>query len=262
MWVLIFIALVPVAILGYNSLKSPVELAQNPLGLPKEMVWENYPKAWERGNYSVSTRNSAMLVLMTVSGVLFLGGLAAYSLAKLHLPGANFLMIYLLAVSTLPIQLFLIPLFYLWRQLNLINTIPGLALIYIAMNAPFVIFLIRSYIVQLPPEFEDAARVDGANEWQIFSRIIVPMAWPAFLTSGLVVALGVWNELILATIFLSDPDKFTVVTGYYKFTERFGLRDWGLTSAAAVMMIAPVLVIFLIMQRRFIEGLTQGGVKF
>jgi raffinose/stachyose/melibiose transport system permease protein len=115
-------------------------------------------------------------------------------------------------------------------------------------------------MLQLPSDFEDAARVDGASEWQVFSRIVVPLSWPGFLTVGLVVALSVWNEFLMATVFLTEQDLFTVVTSYNNFAARF-TRDWTMTSAAAMMMILPVIVIFLSLQRRFIEGLTQGGLK-
>jgi raffinose/stachyose/melibiose transport system permease protein len=115
-------------------------------------------------------------------------------------------------------------------------------------------------MLQLPRDFEDAARVDGAGEWQIFTGIVVPLSWPGFLTVGLVVALSVWNEFLLATVFLTEQELFTVVTSYFNFATRFS-RDWTMTSAAALMMILPVIVIFLALQRRFIEGLTQGGLK-
>ena len=110
------------------------------------------------------------------------------------------------------------PLFFLWRTLGLVNTLHGLIIIYIALNAPFAIFLLRSYMVQIPADFEDAARVDGANEWQVFQRIIVPLSWPGLLTVGLVVGLSVWNEFLMATVFLTQQDLFTVVTSYYNFT--------------------------------------------
>jgi raffinose/stachyose/melibiose transport system permease protein len=115
-------------------------------------------------------------------------------------------------------------------------------------------------MIQLPSDFEDAAKVDGANDWQVFSKLIVPLSWPCFLTAGLVVALSVWNEFLIATVFLTDSKLFTVVTSYYSFATRFS-RDWGLTSASAIMMILPIIVIFLLLQRQFIEGLTQGGLK-
>lgn len=257
---LLIFSLGPLAILTFNSVKSKAELAKNPLGPPQDLLLTNFGKAWEVGNFAVTTRNSSILVAGTVVGVLVLGGMAAYSLAKLKLPGEGAVMLYLLIGTSLPIQLFLVPLFFTWQKLGLVNSLFGLILIYIATNAPFAIFLLRSYMIQLPSDFEDAARVDGASEWEVFQRIVVPLAWPGFLTVGLVVALNVWNEFLLATVFLTDQDKFTVVTSYANFSTRFS-RDWTLTSAASLMMIAPVVIIFLLLQRRFIEGLTQGGLK-
>jgi raffinose/stachyose/melibiose transport system permease protein len=257
---LVVFALGPLVFLAFNSLKSQAEIGSNPLGFPRNIIWSNFPRAWDIGGYAQTLRNSGILVTITVSGVLFFGGLAAYSLAKLDLPGSGLVMLYLLIGSSLPLQLFLVPLFYLWKHLGLVNSLPGLAVIYIAINSPLAIFLLRSYMIQLPRDFEDAARVDGANEWQIFSGIVVPLSWPGFLTVGLVVALGVWNEFLLATVFLTKQQLFTAVTSYYNFTTQFS-RDWGLTSAGAMIMIVPVIVIFLALQRRFIDGLTSGGLK-
>jgi raffinose/stachyose/melibiose transport system permease protein len=253
-------ALGPLVIMAFNSLKSPADFGRNPLGLPQVPVWDNYPNAWESGNFATTLRNSSLLVAGTVAGELLLSGLAAYGLARLKLPGANLITVYLLVVSSLPTQLFLVPLFYLWRILGLVNSLLGVILIYIALNAPFAIFLLRSYIVQIPADFDDAARVDGASEFQVFAQIVLPLTWPAFLTVGLVVALSVWNEFLIATVFLTRPELSTVITSYYNFSTRFS-RDWGLTSAAAMMMTVPIVVIFLLLQRRFIEGLTQGGLK-
>jgi raffinose/stachyose/melibiose transport system permease protein len=250
----------PLLILFFNSVKSRAEMATNPLSFPRTFVWENFSTAWDVGNFSTTTRNSGILVAITVVGVLLLGGMAAYSLAKLDVPGSGPIMLYLLVGSSLPLQLFLVPLFFLWKNLGLINSLPGLGIIYIAVNAPLAIFLLRSYMVQLPRDFEDAARVDGAGELQIFFGIVVPLSWPGFLTVGLVVSLSVWNEFLLATVFLRDQSKFTVVTSYQAFVTQFS-RDWALTSASAVMMVFPVIAIFLFLQRHFIEGLTQGGVK-
>ena len=257
---LLFFALSPLIVLFFNSVKSTQEVVVNPLGPPRAIHLENYPNAWKQGNFSVTTRNTLILVTGTVLGVLVFGGLAAYSLARLDPPGSNGFMVYMLTGSTLPIWLFLVPLFFLWRTLGLIKNLFGLMLIYTALNAPLAIFLLRSFMVQIPRDFDDAARVDGANEFQVFTRVVLPLAWSGFLTVGLVVALGVWGEFQIALIFMSDPSKFPVSTSYYAFTTRFG-RDWALTSAGAVMMVAPVLALFLLLQRRFIEGLTQGGLK-
>ena len=189
-----------------------------------------------------------------------LGGLAAYSIAKLKLPGGDLLTLFLLISSSLPVQLFLVPLFFLWRSLGLVNNLFGLIIIYIAVQSPFAIFLLRSYMVQIPGDFEDAARVDGADELQVFARVVVPLSWPAFMTVGLVVGLNVWNEFLLDTVFLTDQKLYTVVTSYYNFASTY-FTDWGQISAAAVMMITPLMILFLLLQRRFVEGLTQGGLK-
>ena len=250
----------PMVILVFNSLKSPADAGRNLIGIPKELIFENYPRAWTVGRFSTTVPNTLTLVGGTVVGVLLLGGMAAYSIAKLNLPGAGALTMYMLVSSSLPVQLFLVPLFFLWRKLGLVNNLFGLIIIYMATNAPFAIFLLRAYMIQIPKDFEDAARVDGAGEWSVFSRVVIPLTWPAFLTVGLVVGLNVWNEFLLATVFLTKQNLYTVVTSYYNFSTSYG-RDWGLTSAGAVMMILPLVVMFLLLQRRFIEGLTQGGLK-
>lgn len=255
---LVCFALGPLVVLGFNSLKRSAEIGRNPLGPPQQIVWENFPRAWQIGNFSTTVRNSAVLVVGTVLGVLSLGGMAAYSLARLKLPGDNVITLYLLITMSLPIQLFLVPLFFLWRNLGLVNSHFGLILIYIAIFSPFAIFLLRSYMLHLPKDFEDAARIDGAGEWQVFTKIVIPLSWPGFLTVGLVVGLGVWNEFLLAMTFLSDQRLFTVVTSYFNFSAQFN-QDWALTSAGAIIMILPVLILFLSLQRRFIDGLTRGG---
>jgi raffinose/stachyose/melibiose transport system permease protein len=253
-------ALGPLVVLGFNSLKSTTEAMANPLGPPKEIHLENYLTAWEEGKLSTTARNSAILVTGTVAGVLVLGGVAAFSLARLDPPGSNLFMLYMLGGSTLPIWLFMVPLYSLWRILGLVDTLLGLVIIYVALNSPFAIFLLRSYMVQIPRDFEDAARVDGASELQVLTKVILPLAWPGFLTVGLVTALGVWGEFQIALIFVHVPELFPVTTSYWYFTTRYS-RDWSLTSAGAIMMIAPVLIIFFSLQRQFIEGLTQGGLK-
>jgi raffinose/stachyose/melibiose transport system permease protein len=257
---LVVFALAPVVLLGFNSLKSRAEIGLNPLGPPETLRFENFPNAWNQGAFEQTVKNSVTFVLGTVAMELVLGGLAAYSLARKSPPGGNLVMLYMLVMSTVPIWLYLVPLFFLWKTLNLLNSYIGMILIYTALNAPFSIFLLRSYMIGLPSDFEDAARVDGANELQIITKVVLPLTWPGFLTVGLIVGLGIWGEFQIALIFISDPNMFPVTTSYHRFQERFG-TDWALTSAAAFMMILPVLILFLSLQRRFIKGLTKGGLK-
>ncbi len=257
---LVLFALGPIVVLLFNAVKNNAEIGRNPLGFPEVIRLENFGEAWEKGQFGKTMGNSVILVVSTVALELVLSGLAAYGLVRKQPPGSNIVMFYMLVASTIPIWLYLVPLFFTWRTLNLLNTRLGLILIYVALNAPFSIFLLRSYLLGLSVDFEDAARVDGANELQVLTRIVLPLTWPGFLTVGLIVGLGVWSEFQIALIFVQEPDMFPMTTSFFKFSDRFS-RDWALTSAGAVMMIIPVLLLFLALQRRFIEGLAQGGVK-
>ena len=253
---LVAFALLPLLVLAFNAVKTNAEIGLNPLGFPQSLHLENFANAWEQGEFATTAGNSVILVVATVALELVLAGMAAYGLARRKPPGVDGFMFYMLVASTIPIWLYIVPLFFMWRTLGLLNTRLGMVLIYTALNAPLAIFLLRSYMISLSNEIEDAARVDGANEFQVLTQIVLPLTWPGFLTVGL----AVWSEFQIALVFTSDPDMFPVTTSFFKFTDRFS-RDWSLTSAGAVLMIFPVLLLFLALQRRFIEGLTQGGLK-
>jgi raffinose/stachyose/melibiose transport system permease protein len=250
----------PLVVLSFNSLKTTREIGANPLGPPNKIQLQNFPDAWNKGRYAITIRNSVIVVAGTVAGVCVISGLAAYALARLDAPGFSGFSLYLLVGTSLPITLFLVPLFFLWTGLGLTDNLIGLIIIYWATTTPFATFLLRSYMVAIPTDFEDAARVDGANDWQVIYYVMLPIVGPGFLTVALVAGLGAWNEYTLAYTFIQNDDLKTVVTSFSAFTGRFS-RDWGLTSAGAVIMIFPVIAFFLLLQRRFIEGLTQGGLR-
>jgi len=253
-------AVVPLALLVFNALKSPFEGSTNPLGLPKTLIWQNFVTAWQQGHFSQTMVNSIIYVGGTVALVWVMAGLASYALSHLELPGGNMVMLYLLSSSAIPIQIFLIPLFFLWTNLNLYDTRIGLIIIYAATTAPFATLLLRSFMINIPKEFNEAARIDGANTWQVLMRVIVPMAWPGFLTIGLTTTLAVWNEFIFATTFIASDDKLPVQTSLFAFHQQFS-RNWSLTDAASVITILPMVALFLIFQRRFIAGFAGGGIK-
>jgi len=253
-------ALIPIVILLMNSVKSTPEISRNPLGFPQKVILGNYSEAWTVGEYARTIRNSLVLTSGTILGTLTLAGLAAYALARLKLRGGDLIAFYFLIGTSVPPQLFMVPLFFMWRRVGLINSHFGLILIYCGLYSPFCTYLLRSYMVSLPEEFVEAARIDGASHFQVFRHVIMPLSWPGFLTAGLVVGLAVWNEFLFAVTFLLRNELKPVATSLFAFQQRFG-RDWGLTSAGSVIMMLPVIVLFLLLQRRFIEGLTQGGLK-
>lgn len=253
-------ALIPIIILFFNAVKTTQEIGRNPIGFPQEVRLDNFNEAWNEGRYGITIRNSLIMMSATIVASLAIAGAAAYALARLKLRGASLIAFYFLVGTSVPPQLFMVPLFVMWRQLGLINTHLGMVIIYVGLFSPFATYLLRSYMLALPEEFIEAARMDGANHLQVFRKIILPLSWPGFLTAGLVIGLNVWNEFLFAVTFLPDPNLKPVATSLFEFQGRFS-RDWGLTSAGSVIMVIPIVVLFLLLQRRFIEGLTQGGLK-
>ncbi len=253
-------ALGPLVILLFNALKTNAEIGQNPLGPPLSPVFENFSNAWTQGDFATTMVNSAILTVGTVVGVCVIAGTAAYALDRLDLPGTDAVLLYLFVASAVPFQLFLVPLFFLWSALNLTNTLFGLIVIYWAIFSPFATLLLRSYLVALPRDFEEAARIDGASELQTLLRVVLPLSWPGFLTVALVSGLAAWNEFFFAITFIQDDSLKPVTTSFLAFQSDFS-TDWGLTSAAGFIIILPIIVLFLFLQRRFISGLTAGGLK-
>ena len=250
----------PLLILFSNSLKSALELGLNPLGLPTEFDWNNYVTAWNQGNLAQGLLNSLILVAGTIVGTWICAGAASYALARLDLPFKRGFGNYFFVVISLPVQLFLVPLFFLWSKLGLIDTLPGLIIIFVALQTPFATLLLRTFLVGIPRELDEAAKIDGANEWQIATKVILPLAQPGFLTVGLVTGLGAYNELLFAVTFISTPSKLPIATAFLQFSQG-NTQLYGLVNAAGVIMIVPVVILFLFMQRRFISGLATGGLK-
>src|ERR671913_161902 len=253
-------ALGPLVVLAFNSLKTSAEIGENPLGPPLSPVFENFPNAWTQGNFATTMVNSTILTVGTIVGVCVIAGTAAYALDRLDLPGTDAVLLYLFVASAVPFQLFLVPLFFLWNTLHLTNTRFGLIVIYWAIFSPLATLLMRSYLVGLPRDLEDAARIDGANELQVLLRVVLPLSWPGLLTVALVSGVQAWNEFFFAITFIQDNNLKPVTTSFLAFQENF-VQNWGLTSAAAIYIILPIVVLFLILQRRFISGLTAGGLK-
>jgi raffinose/stachyose/melibiose transport system permease protein len=261
--VLIILALFvlwPFVTLVFNALKTNASIGASPLGPPTHPQFSNFTKAWTQGNFSVTMRNSVIIGIGTVIGVCVISGLAAYALSQLNLPGGSGAITYLFIGSALPVQLFLVPLFYLWTKLHLTDSLFGLILIFWATDSPFATLLLRSFLMKIPKDFREAARLDGASEVQTLRRVVLPLAWPGFLTVALISLLMSWNEFFFAITFIHDPNLRPISTSFLAFQDQFS-TDWGLTSAAALFMLLPVLLMFLFLQKRFVSGLTSGGLK-
>lgn len=253
-------AVAPVALLALNSLKTTAQISKNPFALPAEPLFSNYASAWVQGRFNTTMANTLILTASTIALVMVVGGLAAFALARYRFRGGGALSFYLLVGTSVPAMVFMVPLYFMWAKVGLVNSRLGLVIIYAAIFAPFATYLLRSFLVSIPMDFEEAARMDGANDIQVLTKVILPLTWPGFLTMMLVVGLSVWNEFLFAVTFLQKPELKPISTSLLAFQTRYS-RDWGLTSAASMIMVLPIIVLFLLLQRQFIEGLTRGGLK-
>jgi len=255
-----FIALFPIALLLLNSLKPAAAIVVSPLSLPTTIRWDNFARAWRDAHFSQTFVNSAMLTGLTIFLVCTTGSLTAYVLARRKIKTWKIWTFYLMATTTAPIQLFLFPLYFGFAKLGLINNPPAVSLIYTALYSPFAIMLLRTYFLAVPKEIEEAAMVDGATHWQVFTRIMLPIVSPGILTVALIIGLYSWNEFLIATTFLQKADRLTAVVSFFLLSGQYS-SDWGEIMAAALIIVLPVVTLFVALQRRFIEGIAGGSVK-
>ena len=258
--VLLLIALFPIALLVLNSLKSAAEIVQNPLALPMEIRWDNFARAWKDAKFGQTFFNSVLLTGLTIILVCSTSSLTAYVLARRKIKSWQIVTFYLMATTTAPIQLYLFPLYFGFAKLGLINNVFAVSLIYTAIYSPFAVMLLRTYFLAVPRELEEAALVDGASHWQVFSKIMLPLALPGILTVALIIGLYSWNEFLIALTFLQKAERLTAVVSFTLLSGQYS-SDWGEIMAAALIIVLPVVVLFVLLQKKFIEGMAGGSVK-
>lgn len=257
---LLLITLFPIALMVLNSVKASTEIVQNPLAWPTQFRWDNFTRAWADARFDRTLFNSALLTGLTIVLVCVTGSLTAYVIARRKIKRWKILTFYLLASTTAPIQLFLFPLYFGFAKLGLINNPLAVAVIYTAIYSPFAIMLLRTYFLAIPKELEEAAMIDGATPWQVFSRVYLPVVSPGILTVALIIGLYSWNEFLIATTFLQSQERLTAVVSFFLLSGQYS-SDWGEIMAAALIIVLPIVVLFVLLQRRFIEGMAGGSVK-
>ncbi len=261
--VLGFFALVtgyPVLWMVMESLKSTFEMYSNAWGLPSHLMLSNYVDAWVVARIGVYILNSVIVSLGTVAVVLAASSLAAYAFSKFSFPGNRVLFYLFILTLIVPQQNAIIPLYAVVAGLHLMDTYFALILPYAAGGLPFSIFLLSAFFDSVPREIEDAARVDGCSNFSAFWRIVLPISVPGLATITIFQFLGAWNEFFLALIFIRSAALRTIPLGLQAFFFEYS-TDWGPLFAALSMVTVPVVVVYLLMQRQFIQGLTAGAVK-
>jgi len=254
------IALFPLSLMVISSLKKSAEIVANPLALPSTLQWTNFVRAWTDAQLGRSILNSVETTGFAVILICSTCSLAAYALARRTGPKLRWVSAYFLGTTTLPIQLYLFPLYFGFAHLGLIDNVFALSFIYTAVYSPFAIFLLRTYFLAIPKELEEAAVIDGASRWQVFRNVLLPIVSPGILTVALISGLNIWNEFLISSTFLQSHDQQTAVVRFYTLGGQY-TSDWGEIMAAAILIVAPAVGFFLLMQRRFIQGMAAGSVK-
>lgn len=243
----------------WSGMKTNTQIFANPWSLPDGFRLDSFVAAWNQGIVRYFA-NSAIVTVCSVGVTLLLGTAASYALTKLRMPGATLLTFSILAGLMISPTSALVPLFQLLQALTLDNTLAGVVILYIAYKLPFTVFLIRAYMLTLPHDLEEAARVDGANQLQTFARIILPLCRPVLVSASLVLALYAWNEFPFALVFLQDAEFKTLPVGLLSLKSAVQ-TDWSVLFAGLSLAALPMIVAFLVGQRHFIRGLAEGSGK-
>lgn len=254
------VVMAPLIWMMLGSLKPDAELRQvPPTFLPEHASLANFATLFSKLSFSTYFLNSAIVaVVVTVANLVFCSMLG-YALAMLDFRGKRAVFAIVMGCLMIPGVVTFIPLFVLVANLGLVNTLPGLFLPFLA--APFGVFLMRQFMQSLPRDLIDAGRVDGAGELSIFARVILPLCGPALATLGIITFLGSWNNFLWPLVVANSNDKYTLPVALALYSSDPNHTDYGLLLAGSTIVILPVLVVFLIFQRRFIEGIASTGIK-
>lgn len=228
--------------------------------IPPALHWENYPRAWAEGTLQVYVGNSVIVALASVALTLVVCCPAGYVFGRMRFPGVSLLFYVYIFGLTVPFQAVLIPIFYTMKSLGLIDTLAGIVLVQVGTGVPFGAFLMRNFFRALPSELADAARIDGCDEWGVFLRVMLPLVRPAALALLIFSFMGSWNEYLLPLITIQTDAKRTLPVGLVHFQGQYS-TDYSLVFAATVISFIPVVVVYLLFQRQFIQGISVGAAK-
>ncbi len=255
------VMLLPFVWLVSSSLKQQHQIFQYPpQWIPNPVQWENYSNALTYKPFHLYLRNSLFIILLNEIATLGTASLCAYGFARIKFPGRDFWFAIVIGTMIMPYVVMVVPTFILFSRLGWIDSYLPLVIPQFFGGGAFYIFLLRQFFRTIPEELSDAARIDGASEFGIFWRIMLPLAKPALITVGIFTFLGSWNDFFGPLIYLNSPDKFTVAVGLATFRSVLATR-WELLMAASTAMIVPVIVLFFFAQRYFIKGIVMTGLK-
>ena len=238
--------------------------AAPPTYFPTKLAFDSYARLWDyQAGLPVYLMNSLGTALLTIAIALALTIPAGFALARLPIPGKEILFVFLLMALIIPYQALLTPMFLMFSQLKLTNTILGLAILHTTIQLPFSLYIMRNSFEAIPRELEEAAVIDGGSTWQVLMRVLLPAVVPAIVTVALFAFITSWNELLGSLVMNSKASSFTlpVILAAARTETSLGGTDWGMLQAGIVISIIPCILFYLLLQRYYVSGLTQGALK-
>lgn len=256
-WAIVVIA--PFAWTLVSSFKTTSEILSSPFSLPARWSIDNYVNAWTDAGIGQFFFNTLLVVGVALGLVMLLGSMLAYVLARFEFFGNRLIYNVMLAAMTFPLFLAVVPLFFILQNMGLLNTRLGLILVYTAFALPFTMFFLYSFFKQLPQDIYEAAQIDGAGDWRTFFSVMLPMAAPGMASVAILNFLGLWNQFLLPVVLNTNKDNYVLSQGMATFASTAGYSiDFGALFAAAVMTILPVLVVYILFQRKLEGSVSQG----
>ena len=246
----------------YSSFKTDQELFFSPWAAPVELQWDNFARAWTKAHVGDYLLNTLIVVVPALLLTLIISAMAAYVLARFEFVGRRFLFYMFLSGMLFPVFLALVPLFNLVNQLKMLNTFHGLIIVYIAYSLPFTIFFLTGFFKTLPTEIEESAIMDGANPYQVFFKVMLPMASPGLISMGIFNFLGMWNQYVLPLVLISDESKYMLSQGLaFMLFKQFYENDLSALFAALTIIMVPTLIVYITFQKQIQDGITTGALK-
>jgi multiple sugar transport system permease protein len=265
MWIAVVVIIVfclfPFYWLVNISFKHASELSSSTI-IPRHPTFDNYKEIFKNPDFTLALRNSAIVALTTTVLALIVGSFCAYALARLKFPLKFALLGLVLSITTFPPIAIATPVFKLWTDIGLFNTLPGLIIPYLTFALPLAIYILVSFFKEIPKDLEEAALVDGATRFQAFRKVVIPLAAPGLATAGILTFIAAWNEFLFAVTLTSTPKARTVPAAIAFFTGSTEFEEpLGTIAAASVLISIPLILLVLFFQKRIVAGLTAGAVK-
>jgi len=257
LWGYAVVVIAPLMLVVFNSMRPTREIFRDPIALPGSINLDSYVTAWNEASFSTYFWNSLFITVASVVLATATSVMAAYVLGRYRFRGSSVLAIFFLSGLLLPFRLAILPLFLLLQNLGLVDTRAGLILVYAATGIPFSVFILSAYFRQLPGELTEAARIDGANEFVIFGRVMFPLVRPALATVAVFQFVPLWNDFFFPLVLLRSSEKWTLPVGMTRFFGEFQ-TDWSTLFAGILITTLPLVALFLVATKQIIAGLTAG----